>query len=103
MAQNKQKLRVVDNPAIVESYANKFVGASFDGSAVAVTFGTARFLPTDTSEPPKSGQHPAVTVTARIALSPDAAVELVNALRNMLNHLQAMRKAAREAAGQTSH
>jgi hypothetical protein len=45
MAEQKPKFRILDNAAVVETYANKFIGSSFDGGAVMLTFGTTRFIP----------------------------------------------------------
>ena len=43
MAEQQQpKFRIQDNPSIIEIYANKFLGAVFDGSAVNLTFGSLR-------------------------------------------------------------
>jgi hypothetical protein len=40
--QQQPKFRIQDNPSIIEIYANKFLGAVFDGSAVNLTFGSLR-------------------------------------------------------------
>ena len=40
MAEQQQpKFRIQDDPSIIETYANKFLGAVFDGSAVIVPLG----------------------------------------------------------------
>jgi hypothetical protein len=57
MGEEQPKLKVIDNPAIQEAYGNKLVSASFDGGAVVITLGTARFVPEHSSEPPKQGAH----------------------------------------------
>ena len=50
MAEQQQpKFRIQDNPSIIEIYANKFLGAVFDGSAVNLTFGSLR-LPLEKTE-----------------------------------------------------
>jgi hypothetical protein len=87
MASPLKGLRVVDNPTVREDYANKLVSTMFDGGAVTITMGIARFLPEKTEGTPKQGDHPKVHVAARLVLSPAAAVELANALANMLNTL----------------
>lgn len=89
MADQQQKLRLVDVPEIVEVYANKLVNTTFDGGAFSVTFGATRLLAERVGEMPQQGQQPAVYVTARLALSPAVAVELVNAMNGLL---QAMAK-----------
>jgi hypothetical protein len=82
MAEQKQKFRIQDNSAVVETYANKFIGSSFDGGAVMLTFGTTRFSPEKTDEGSKEG--PVVHVTTRLALSPSCAVELMKGLNAIL-------------------
>jgi hypothetical protein len=85
MTEQKQKFRIHDNTAVVETYANKFIGSSFDGGAVMLTFGTARFIPSaQTDEAPKEGQHPVVHLTTRLALSPSCAIELIKGLNAIL-------------------
>jgi len=82
-----QKLKIIDNQSVGELYANKLVAASFDGGAVIITLGTARFLPEQGATAPKEGTLPPVYVTARLAISPAGAVELTNALNAMLKTL----------------
>jgi hypothetical protein len=90
-----QKLKVIDNPSVTESYANKLVTASFDGGAVVITLGATRFVPEEGAKTPREGSSPPVYVTARLALSPAGAVELANALSKMLTTLsQIQQKAA---------
>ena len=77
-----QKLEVIDNPSVAELYANKLVGASFDGGAVLITLGaTRRFMP-EKGAKAKEGSLPPVHVTARLAISPAGTVELANHPRN---------------------
>jgi hypothetical protein len=92
------KFKIVDNPSIAESYANKLITASFDGGAVVITLGATRFVPESSTEQPKEGTHLPVHVTARIALSPGGAVELANALGNMLKTLSELQQKAAAAA-----
>jgi hypothetical protein len=37
--QQQPKFRIQDNPSIIETYANKFIGAVFDGGAVSILKG----------------------------------------------------------------
>jgi hypothetical protein len=92
MATERKKFKIVDNPSIGESYANKLISASFDGGAVVVTLGTARFVPEDSAQTPKEACPPSVHVTARLAISPGGAVELANALNNILKTLSEIQK-----------
>ena len=84
MADTQQKPRIQDDARVLEVYANKVVSTSFDGGAVVITIGTSRFLPERIDDAPQQGQQPVIHVTARLALSPPAAVELGNALNNIL-------------------
>jgi hypothetical protein len=92
MADEPQKFEIVDNPSVGESYANKLIAASFDGGAVVITLGTARFLPGISGKPPKKDSPQPIYVTARLALSPAGAVELANALAAMLKTLGQIQK-----------
>jgi len=92
------RFKIVDNPAVAESYANKLIAASFDGGAVVITLGATRFVPDSSAEQPKEGTHLPVHVTARIALSPAGALELANALNNMLKTLSELQQKQAAAA-----
>jgi len=78
---------ISDDPCIAEIYSNKLVAASFDGGAVVVTFGVTRFVPESIAASPKKASRQPVHVTARLALSPVAAVEVVSALNKLLRML----------------
>jgi hypothetical protein len=91
-----QKLTIVDNPSVAESYANKLIAASFDGGAVVITLGTMRFVPQQSAERSEEKEVPPVHVTARLALSPAGAVELAKALNSMLKTLSEMQQKAAE-------
>jgi hypothetical protein len=93
-----QKLKIIDNPSIGELYANKLVAASFDGGAVVITLGTARFVPEQGAKDSKERPIPPVHVTARLAISPAGAVELANALNAMLKTLSQMQQKASAAS-----
>jgi hypothetical protein len=98
-----QKLQIIDNPSIGESYANKLVAASFDGGAVVITLGTTRFVPEQDGKATKERTLPPVHVTSRLALSPGGALELANALNTMLKTLHDMQtKAAAARPSQTN-
>ena len=97
MAEQKQKFRIHDNATVIETYANKFIGSSFDGGAVMLTFGTARFISEQTDEGPKESPHHVVHVTTRLALSPSCAVELIKGLNAILTAVtQAKAQAERD-------
>jgi hypothetical protein len=87
MPDQPEDFPISDDPCIAEIYSNKLVAASFDGGAVVVTFGVARFVPESIAASPQKGGHQPVHVTARLALSPVAAVEVVSALNKLLRML----------------
>jgi hypothetical protein len=84
MADHLQKPRVVDNPDVAEIYVNKTIGCSYDGSAISVLLGCSRVVPGRLDAKLEEDQLPAVHVTGRLALSPAAAVELMNTLNGIL-------------------
>jgi hypothetical protein len=92
------KLRIQDNPSVTEVYANKFLGAVFDGGAVTLTFGSIRPLPEHTGEGPIQGKQAVVHVTQRLVLSPTATIELINGLKTTLTALSQVRKQSQSAA-----
>lgn len=81
MADQSSKPRVIDDPALGEVYTDKLVSATFNGGALVVTLGAMRMVPETLGQPV---QEPSVVVTARMALSPAAAIELVNAITGTL-------------------
>jgi hypothetical protein len=84
MPDSQQKPRVVDNPDVSEVYVNKTIGCSFDGGAISVLLGCSRVVPERLDTMPGQDQPPPVYVTGRLALSPAAAVELINSLNGIL-------------------
>ncbi len=94
MADKKPKLRIKDDANTPETYANKLIGVSFDGSAVSVMLGVTRFVPEKTDDPPAPGQHPTIHLTSRLVLSPPAVVELVNSLTNLLSTIATLKAPA---------
>jgi hypothetical protein len=84
MSDDSHKPRVIDNPDVGEIYANKTIGASFDGGGISVLFGCSRVVPELVDTPIERSEPPAVYVTGRLTLSPSAAVELMNALNEIL-------------------
>jgi hypothetical protein len=83
MAERKQRLRVLDDVRVGETYANRVISTSFDGGAICVTLGAIRLVPEHTDEPATESE-PRVHVTARLTLSPSAAVELIQNLNGVL-------------------
>jgi hypothetical protein len=101
LAEEQQpKLWIQDNPSVTEVYANKFLGAVFDGGAVALTFGSIRKLPEHMGEGTAQDRQPVVHVTHRLVLSPTATIELINGLKTTLTTLLQMRKQSQSATQQ---
>jgi hypothetical protein len=100
--QQQPKFRIQDNPSIIETYANKCLGAIFDGGAVNLTFGSLRvpFDKTDEGPIPIQGQQSMIQITHRLTLSPTAAIELMNGLNATLT---AIRQAQAQRAQQPGH
>ena len=100
MADQQQHIfRVQDGPSIVETYANKFLNATFDGSTVVLTFGSLRVPLEKIEGGPTQGQQAVVQITHRLALSPTAAIELFNGLNATLT---ALRQAQTQRVAQQS-
>jgi hypothetical protein len=93
--QQQPKFRIQDNPSISETYANKFIGAIFDGGAVTLTFGSLRLHFEKTDQAPTPDQQPVVQVTHRLTLSTAAVIELINSL-----NLPALKQAQAQAQAQ---
>jgi hypothetical protein len=95
---DQPKFKIVDNAAITETYVNKLIAASFDGGAVVLTLGATRFVPESGADTPKEGVLPPVYVTQRLALSPAGAMEVTNALNNMLKTISEMQQQQQQKA-----
>src|SRR5262245_12317452 len=96
-----KQLRLVDNANITEAYANKLISASFDGGAVIVTLGTTRYNPQISDDTGGEAQQHSIHVTARLALSPPAVMELINGPNNLLVQLNKVGAAARASQEKT--
>lgn len=94
MADPKQqpRFKIVDTPTVHEAYANQFISAGFDSASVTITLGTSRLVPERMGEGIKEGSVPSVYVTARLALSAPAAVELIRNISGMLEQIGLMPK-----------
>lgn len=77
MSVQKKKMRVIADPHLKDTYADKFVGAMFDGKAMAVMLGV-------TGPEPVGADTRTVQLVSRLVLSPPAAIELVNTLNKLL-------------------
>jgi hypothetical protein len=98
MADQAPKFKIIDDAAVTETYANKLIAASFDGGAVVLTLGSTRFVPESSADTPKESVLPPVCVTQRIALSPGGAMEVANALNNMLKTMGEMQQQQQQKA-----
>ena len=75
--------------------------ASFDGASVIVTLGATRFVPENIPQA-KEGDQPPIHVTTQFAIAPGCAVELANALGNMLKTLSEMQKKAEQQKAESA-
>ena len=105
MAEQQQpKFRIQDNPSVIETYANKFLGSAFDGSAVTLTFGSIRVPGKKTDNGPMQGEQPLmIQVTHRLTLPPAAVMELINGLDTTMKTLRHALARAQGATHQTGH
>lgn len=94
------KPKVIENCDATERYANKLVGTSFDGGAIIITLGVARFTPERIDDPPRDGEDPTVTISHRIAMSPACAIEMLTAVNQLLGAV-AMHNQTKVVPGQT--
>ena len=101
--QQQSKFRIQDDPSVIETYANKFLGSGFDGGAVTLTFGSLRAPLEKTDEGPIQGQQPVVQITHRLALSPTAAIELITGLNATLQAIRQAHAQAQRVAQQPGH
>jgi len=104
MTKEKRKLSVVDDPTAENVYADTIVSTGFFNGTCVVTLGATRFIPPRTNEAPEEGATPSVYVTAKLAITPGAAVELVSILGNMfktLSRSDASAHVAKEDAGKS--
>ena len=88
-ARNRDQICRVTTWAQRPSVLIEEIGSYFsvNGGALSVTLGVGRFVPKKTDEAPKQDTLPTVHVTARLSLSPTAAVQLANALKGVLDRL----------------
>lgn len=92
MADNTKPQKIWDVPTVHEVYANQFISAGFDGSSVTLQLGTSRLMPEKMGEGIKDGAQPGVYVTARLAISAAAMVELITNITGMLDKIGIMKK-----------
>lgn len=88
---DKPRVRVLDDPSVREVVATDAVTGLLTDGTLLVTLAARRALPETSGAPPS--QAPAATVTARLALTPTAAVELVNLLNGLLSAVPGLRLA----------
>jgi len=103
MVNEKSKFTLVDDPSLRETYADTMISTGFFNGVCVLTMGATRYIPKRTNEAPKDGTAPTVYTTARLAMTPNAAVEVVNVLTNMLNTLSQAERAAQAAQEQPKH
>jgi len=100
--QQQSKFRIQDDPSVIETYANKFLGSGFDGGAVTLTFGSLR-VPLEKADEGSQGQQPVIQITHRLALSPTAAIELITGLNATLTAIRQAHAQSQRVAQQPGH
>lgn len=85
--ERKPRVRVIDAPGAAEVFADQIIGLQADASALTITFGVTRIVPSHLDEPPTV--TPPVHVAGRVVLTPTAAAKLHGMLTNMLTHMTA--------------
>ena len=83
MASQPPKPRVVDCPEVREIYSDKMVGASFGGGSIILTLGCNRFGVQQPDE--QQANEGTIVVNNRIALAPQLALDLINAMTQLIN------------------
>jgi hypothetical protein len=101
--QQQSKFRIQDDPSVIETYANKFVGSFFDGGAVTLIFGSLRASLEKADEGPTQEQQPVIQITHRLTLSPTAAVELIKGLNATVTAIREAHAQAQRVAQQPGH
>jgi len=94
--QKKQRVqsRFIDNPAILETFADSIHSFSFDGQTMRIEFCTTRLDEPKPQNPQTATQHPA----CRLVLTPTAALDLFTKLQKLVNALEQSGVLKREAA-----
>jgi hypothetical protein len=98
--QNKQRIktRFVDNPAVLETFADSIRSFSFDGQTMRIEFCTTRLDVPKPQNPQTATQHP----ICRLVLTPTAALDLFNKLQKLVVALEQSGVLKREPAPPTT-
>ena len=96
--QQQSKFRIQDDPSVIETHANKFLGSGFDGGAV-----TLMRVPLEKADEGSQGQQPVIQITHRLALSPTAAIELITGLNATLTAIRQAHAQSQRVAQQPGH
>lgn len=86
-------IRYVDRPDVMETFADAISGLGFDGQTLRIEFAVTRLDEVKPNSPITGRRYPA----CRLALSPAAAVELINRMQQVGAALR--QAAASRAAG----
>ena len=81
--QANASLRYVDRPECTEIFADSIVGSVFDGQTLRLEFGVTRLDEIKANSPITGRRYPA----CRLALSANAAVELINRMQQIASLL----------------
>lgn len=88
-------IRYIDRPDVMETFADAISGLVFDGQTLRVEFAVTRLDDVKPNSPISGRRYPA----CRLALSPAAAVELINRMQQVGAALR--QAAAARAAGRS--
>jgi hypothetical protein len=93
--QKKQQVqsRFIDNPAVLETFADSIHSLSFDGQTMRIEFCTTRLDEPKPQNPQTATQHP----SCRLVLTPTASLDLFNKLQKLVNALEQSGVLKREA------
>ena len=76
--------RFIDNPVIVETFADSIHAFSFDGQTMRIELCTTRLDEPKPPNPQTATQHP----VCRLVLTPTATLDLFNKLQKLVNALE---------------
>lgn len=92
--ERQANIRYVDRPDVMETFADSISGLLFDGQTLRIEFAVTRLDEVKANSPINGRRYPA----CRLALSPAAAMELINRMQRVG---AALRQAAAARAGRS--
>ena len=86
------KVTFEDRPELSETFADSVHGLLFDGQTMRIEFCVTRMNPPQPQNAPTARQYP----VCRLVLSPNAAIDLYNKLRHIIQTLEKEGKITRD-------